>query len=59
FGWGACFRRLARDYERLALTLPQFHFLACVTLLLAKGVFLPTSPSQALGHKKVCSAWNS
>jgi transposase len=44
FGWAARFRRLARDYERLALTMQQFHFLAFVTLLLAKGVFLSTSP---------------
>lgn len=44
FGWAARFRRLARDYERLALTLQQFHFLAFAGLLLAKGVFLPTSP---------------
>lgn len=43
FGWAARFRRLARDYKRLALTVQQFHFLAFVTLLLAKGVFLPTS----------------
>lgn len=44
FGWAARFRRLARDYERLALTTQQFHFLVFVTLLLAKGVFQPTSP---------------
>ena len=44
FGWAARFRRLARDYERLALTMHQFHFLAFATLLLAKGVFRATSP---------------
>jgi len=44
FAWAARFRRLARDYERLALTMQQFHFLAFAGLLLAKGVFLPSSP---------------
>ncbi|RAK64493.1 IS5/IS1182 family transposase, partial [Hymenobacter edaphi] len=44
FGWAARFRRLARDYERLAVTMQQFHFFAFVTLLLAKGVFKATSP---------------
>ena len=44
FGWAARFRRLARDYESLALTMQQFHFLAFATLLLAKGVFRTTSP---------------
>jgi transposase len=39
FGWAARFRRLVRDYERLALTMHHFHFLVFVTLLLAKGVF--------------------
>jgi transposase len=31
----ARFRRLARDYERLATTLGAFHFLACACLMLA------------------------
>jgi hypothetical protein len=31
----ARFRRLARDYERLATILGAFHFLACVCLMLA------------------------
>ena len=44
FGWAARFRRLARDDERLALTGQQFHFLAFTVLLLAKGVFLRSSP---------------
>ena len=44
FGWTARFRRLARDYERLALSVQQFHFLVFVGLLLAKGGFQPTSP---------------
>ena len=44
FGWAARFRRLARDYERLALTMHQFHFLAFGTLLLANSVFRLTSP---------------
>ena len=35
FAWAARFRRLARDYERLAGTLGAFHFLACACLMLA------------------------
>jgi transposase len=35
FAWAARFRRLARDYERLAATLGTFHFLACACLMLA------------------------
>src|ERR1700739_4082104 len=35
FAWSARFRRLARDYERLAATLGTFHFLACACLMLA------------------------
>lgn len=35
FGWLARFRRLARDYERLASTLAGLHFLAFVCLMLA------------------------
>ncbi len=34
FGWVARFRRLARDYERLATTLGRMHFVAFVFLLL-------------------------
>jgi len=34
FAWAARFRRLARDYERLADTLASYHWLALVTLLL-------------------------
>lgn len=36
FGWLARFRRLARDYERLAGTLAGLHFLAFVCLMLAR-----------------------
>lgn len=36
FAWAARFRRLARDYERLAETLASFHFLAFVCLMLHK-----------------------
>ena len=36
FGWLGRFRRLARDYERLATTLEGWHWLAFVVLLLAK-----------------------
>lgn len=35
FAWAARFRRLARDYERLATTLAGYHWPAFVTLLLA------------------------
>ena len=34
FAWAARFRRLARDYERLAETLTAYHWLALTTLLL-------------------------
>ena len=34
FGWAARFRRLARDYERLATTLGAYHWLAFSTLML-------------------------
>lgn len=36
FAWAARFRRLARDYERLAQTLAGFHYLAFVCLMLHK-----------------------
>jgi transposase len=35
FAWAARFRRLARDYERLATTLSAFHFLAFACLMIA------------------------
>ena len=35
FAWAARFRRLARDYERLASTLAAFHFLAFACLMIA------------------------
>ena len=34
FGWMARFRRLARDYERLAITLAGYHWLAFACLML-------------------------
>ncbi len=34
FGWAARFRRLARDYERLATTLAGYHWLAFLMLML-------------------------
>jgi transposase len=34
FAWAARFRRLARDYERLAATLAGYHWLAFGTLML-------------------------
>ena len=36
FAWAARFRRLAKDYERLASTLAGFHFLAFACLMLAQ-----------------------
>lgn len=36
FAWAARFRRLARDYERLAQTLAGLHYLAFACLMLAK-----------------------
>ena len=38
FAWAARFRRLARDYERLATTLAGYHWLA-FALLMLKSVF--------------------
>jgi len=38
FGWMSRFRRLARDYERLAETLRGWHWLACAILMAAKTV---------------------
>jgi len=38
FAWAARFRRLARDYERLASRLAGYHWLAFVLLML-KSVF--------------------
>ncbi len=38
FAWAARFRRLARDYERLAATLAALHYLAFACLMLANFV---------------------
>ena len=38
FGWLGRFRRLARDYERLAETLAGWHWVAFLTLLLARTI---------------------
>ncbi len=38
--WSARYKRLARDYERLALSLQQLHYLAFVGLMLAKATAL-------------------
>ena len=38
FGWAARFRRLARDYERLATTLSGYHWMA-FSMLMLKNVF--------------------
>jgi transposase len=44
FAWAARFRRLARDYERLATTLASLHFLAFACLLLHRFISLTLSP---------------
>jgi transposase len=44
FAWAARFRRLARDYERLAATLAALHFLVFVCLLLHRFTLLMLSP---------------
>jgi transposase len=44
FAWAARFRRLARDYERLAATLAALHFLVFVCLLLPRFTTLMLSP---------------
>jgi transposase len=44
FAWAARFRRLARDYERLATTLAALHFLAFACLLLHRFILLTLSP---------------
>jgi len=36
FGWMACFRRLARDYERLPETLAGLHYLAFAIITLGR-----------------------
>jgi transposase len=43
FAWAARFRRLARDYERLAQTLAGFHCLAFACLMLHKLMLIVTS----------------
>lgn len=40
FGWAARFRRLARDYERLATTLAGMHWLAMISLMLSAVIKL-------------------
>jgi len=42
--WAARFRRLARDYERLAATLAGLHFLAFACLMLHRFTLLMSSP---------------
>jgi transposase len=44
FAWAARFRRLARDYERLAKTLAGFHYLAFACLMLHRIIPLVASP---------------
>ena len=44
FAWASRFRRLARDYERLAATLASLHFLAFVCLMLHRFTLLTLSP---------------
>jgi transposase len=49
FGWMARFRRLARDFERLADTLVGLHYVAFAMLMLTRFVnlVLPTKPLSA------------
>ena len=44
FGWMARFRRLSRDYERLASTLAGFHFIAFVCLMLPTALKALSAP---------------
>jgi transposase len=43
FAWAARFRRLARDYERLAQTLAAYHYLAFACLMLPRALATVTS----------------
>jgi transposase len=43
FAWAARFRRLARDYERLAETLAAYHYLAFACLMLPRALAAVTS----------------
>jgi len=43
FAWAARFRRLARDYERLAQTLAGFHYIAFACLMLHRIIPLISS----------------
>jgi transposase len=45
FGWMARFRRLARDYERLAATLAGWHWVAFIVLMLHRCSRLTTDSS--------------
>lgn len=45
FAWAARFRRLARDYERLAQTLAAYHYLAFLCLMLPKALPAPLPAS--------------
>ena len=37
FAWCSRFRRLARDYERLSITLQQLHFVVFACIMLARN----------------------
>jgi transposase len=41
FAWAARFRRLARDYERLAATVGGLSFVVCASLMLQHWIHLP------------------
>ena len=43
FAWAARFRRLARDYERLAQTLAAYHYLAFAYIMLHRVVATPAT----------------
>ena len=48
FGWASRFRRLARDYERLATTLEGLHYVSFATLMLQKAAPLLTGVHNTL-----------
>jgi hypothetical protein len=52
FGWMTRFRRLVREYERLAETLAGLHFVAFATMLARRFVtFMVHNASQTVGMK--------
>ena len=50
FAWAARFRRLARDYERLAQTLAAYHYVAFACLMLPNAL---TAVANAQVHNRL------